>query len=221
MKLLLFGATGMIGQGVLRQALVDPDVTAVVTITRVSTGTTHPKLREIVRADVSDLSGLDAELASCDACLFCLGVSAVGMTEEAYSKLTHDLTLAVANRLVALNPAMTFLYISGAGTDATEKGRSMWARVKGKTENDLLRLPFKASYMLRPGYIQPLHGIKSKTRLYRVIYNVMAPVSPLLRRLFPRAVTDTDNLSRAMLRIARTGAPRSVLENADLNALGA
>jgi uncharacterized protein YbjT (DUF2867 family) len=221
MKLLLFGATGMIGQGVLRQALVDPDVTAVVTITRVPTGTTHPKLREIVRADVSDLSGLDAELASCDACLFCLGVSAVGMTEEAYSKLTHDLTLAVANRLVALNPGMTFLYISGAGTDATEKGRSMWARVKGKTENDLLRLPFKASYMLRPGYIQPLHGIKSKTRLYRVIYNVMAPVSPLLRRLFPRAVTDTDNLSRAMLRIARTGASRPVLENGDLNALGA
>ncbi len=221
MKLLLFGATGMIGQGVLRQALVDPDVTAVVTITRVPTGTTHPKLREIVRADVSDLSGLDAELSSCDACLFCLGVSAVGMTEEAYSKLTHDLTLAVANRLVALNPGMTFLYISGAGTDATEKGRSMWARVKGKTENDLLRLPFKASYMLRPGYIQPLHGIKSKTRLYRVIYSVMAPVSPLLRRLFPRAVTDTDNLSRAMLRIARTGASRPVLENGDLNALGA
>jgi uncharacterized protein YbjT (DUF2867 family) len=220
MKLLLFGATGMIGQGVLRQALVDPDVTAVVTITRVPTGTSHPKLREMVRADVSDLSGLDAELASCDACLFCLGVSAVGMTEEAYSKLTHDLTLAVATRLVALNPGMTFLYISGAGTDPTEKGRSMWARVKGKTENDLLRLPFKASYMLRPGYIQPLHGIKSKTRLYRVIYNVMAPVSPLLRRLFPRAVTNTDNLSRAMLRIARTGAPRPVLENGDLNALG-
>ena len=221
MKLLLFGATGMVGQGVLRQALMDADVSAVVVVTRVSTGTSHPKLREVVRADVADLAGLDTELATCDACMFCLGVSAVGLTEEQYTKVTHDLTLAVARRLVALNPGMTFLYVSGAGTDSSEKGRAMWARVKGKTENALARLPFKASYMVRPGVIQPRHGIRSKTRLYRVLYVALAPVVPLLRWLFPRSITDTDKLSRAMLKVARTGAPRPVLDNADLNALGA
>jgi uncharacterized protein YbjT (DUF2867 family) len=221
MKLLLFGATGMVGQGVLRQALLDPEVSAVVAITRAATGTTHPKLREVVRADVGDLAGLDTELAGCDACLFCLGVSALGMTEEAYTKVTHDLTLAIANRLVALNPAMTFLFVSGAGTDSTEKGRAMWARVKGKTENALARLPFKASYMVRPGVIQPRHGIRSKTRLYRVGYAALSPVVPLLRWMFPDRITDTDKISRAMLRVARSGAPRPVLENADLNALGA
>ena len=221
MKLLLFGATGMVGQGVLRQALLDPGVSAVVAISRAATSTTHPKLREIVRADVGDLAGLDAELATCDACLFCLGVSAVGMTEEAYTKVTHDLTLAIANRLVALNPAMTFLFVSGAGTDSTEQGRAMWARVKGKTENALARLPFKASYMVRPGVIQPRHGIRSKTRLYRVLYAVLSPVVPLLRWMFPDQITDTDKISRAMLKVARSGAPRPVLENADLNALGA
>ena len=221
MKLLLYGATGMVGQGVLRQALLDPQVSAVVAVTRAPTGTTHPKLREIVRADVGDLAGLDAELASCDACLFCLGVSAVGLSEEQYTKITHDLTLAIANRLVALNPAMTFLFVSGAGTDSSEQGGAMWARVKGKTENALARLPFKASYMVRPGAIQPRHGIRSKTRLYRVGYAVLSPVIPLLRWMFPNSITDTDKISRAMLKVARSGAPRPVLENADLNALGA
>jgi uncharacterized protein YbjT (DUF2867 family) len=221
MKLLLFGATGMVGQGALRQALLDPDVTSVVSITRAPGGTSHPKLREIVRRDVADLTGLDADLATCNACLFCLGVSAVGLSEEAYTKITHDLTLAVAKWLVALNPAMTFLYVSGAGTDSTEQGRAMWARVKGKTENALLRLPFKASYMLRPGIIQPRHGIKSRTRAYRIGYAVLAPVVPLLRWWFPQKVTNTDNVARAMLRIARAGAPRPVVENGDLNELGA
>jgi uncharacterized protein YbjT (DUF2867 family) len=221
MKLLLYGATGMVGQGVLRQALLDPGVSAVVAITRAPTGTTHPKLREIVRADVGDLAGLDAELASCDACLFCLGVSAVGMTEEAYTKITHDLTLAIASRLVALNPAMTFLFVSGAGTDSSEKGGAMWARVKGKTENALLRLPFKASYMVRPGVIQPRHGIRSKTRLYRVGYAALSPLVPLLKLAFPGKITDTDKISRAMIKVARSGAPKTVLENDDLNALGA
>jgi uncharacterized protein YbjT (DUF2867 family) len=221
MKLLLYGATGMVGQGVLRQALLDPGVSAVVAITRAPTGTTHPKLREIVRADVGDLAGLDAELASCDACLFCLGVSAVGLSEEQYTKITHDLTLAIANRLVALNPAMTFLFVSGAGTDSSEQGGAMWARVKGKTENALLRLPFKASYMIRPGVIQPRHGIRSKTRLYRVAYAALSPLVPVLKLVFPRHITDTDKISRAMIKVARSGAPRPVLENADLNALGA
>jgi uncharacterized protein YbjT (DUF2867 family) len=221
MNILLFGATGMIGRGVLRQALLDPEVSGVVVVTRTPTGTSHPKLREHVRGDPGDLAGLDAALTGLDACLFCLGVSALGLDEAAYSRITYDLTLAVAERLARLNPGMTFLYVSGAGTDATENGRTMWARVKGRTENALRRLPFKAAFMFRPGFIQPLHGIKSKTRLYRAIYAVLAPAGPLLRRLFPGGVTDTDHLSRAMLRAAKHGAPRVVLENRDINALGA
>jgi len=219
MKIALFGATGMVGQGVLRECLLAPDVEAVVSIGRSATGQQHEKLREIVRPDPADLAELEGELRGCDACFFCLGVSSAGMSEAAYRAVTHDLTLAVARTLVALNPALRFVYVSGAGTDATERGRTMWARVKGQTENDLLRLPFAVAVMFRPGFIQPLHGIRSRTRIYRAAYAVFSPLFPILNAAFPDQVTTTERLGRAMLAVARHGAPKSVLETRDINAL--
>jgi uncharacterized protein YbjT (DUF2867 family) len=217
MKILLFGATGMIGQGVLRESLLDPEVESVLCVGRAATGQTHDKLREIVHADLFDLGPIAAELEGRDACLFCLGVSSAGMREADYRRVTYDLTLSVARTLAERSPGMTFLYISGAGTDSSEKGGSMWARVKGETENALLKLPFRAAYMLRPGYIQPLHGITSKTTLYRVLYAGIGPLYPVLKALAPNLVTTTEGLGRAMLLVARKGAPKKVLEVRDLN----
>jgi uncharacterized protein YbjT (DUF2867 family) len=219
MKVLLFGATGMIGQGVLRECLLDDDVESVLTVGRVATGQKHEKLRELVCADLYDLSAIEPQLAGNDACFFCLGVSSAGMSEQDYTKVTYDLTLAVAHVLVKASPGMTFVYVSGAATDSSEKGRTMWARVKGRTENALLKLPFKTAYMFRPAFIQPMHGIVSRTRLYRVLYAFVGPLYPLLKVLFPRYVTTTEKVGRAMLRVVRRGAAKQVLENADINAL--
>jgi uncharacterized protein YbjT (DUF2867 family) len=219
MKVLLFGATGMVGQGVLRECLLDPDVTNVLSVGRAATGQDHPKLREIVHKDLSDVSSLAGEMAGHDACFFCLGVSSAGMTEETYTRLTYDLTLAVAEVLAKESPGITFVYVSGEGTDGTEHGRSMWARVKGRTENALLRLPFKAAYMFRPGLIQPMHGIKSKTRLYRAVYAVTGPLLPLLKAVAPKHVTTTEQVGRAMLEVAKHGADKRVLETPDINAV--
>jgi len=218
-RVILFGATGMVGQGALRECLLDPGVMEVLVIGRSATRQQHPKLREVIHDDLFDLSSIAAQLAGYDACLFCLGVTSAGMSEADYTRVTHDLTLSVARTLAQLNPSMTFLYISGAGTDSSEHGRSMWARVKGRTENDLLRERFKAAYMLRPGYIQPMHGIKSKTPLYRAIYPIVAPLYPVLKVLAPKFVTTTEDLGRAMVTIAKSGAPKSVLEVPDINAL--
>jgi uncharacterized protein YbjT (DUF2867 family) len=160
-----------------------------------------------------------SQLAGYDACFFCLGVSAAGMSEAAYARVTYDLTLAVAETLARLNPGMTFVYVSGMGTDASEHGRVMWARVKGRTENALLRLPFRGAYMFRPGFIQPLHGIRSKTRLYRAVYAVTTPLFPLLKMLGPGAITTTEQVGRAMIAVARDGYPKRVLEQRDINAL--
>ncbi|MEQ5842644.1 NAD(P)H-binding protein [Paraburkholderia acidicola] len=219
MKVVIFGATGMVGQGVLRECLRDPDVTKVLTIGRAATGQLDPRLHELVRSDLTQYAGLDDELSGYDACFFCLGVSSVGMKEGDYSRITYDLTLAAASVLARLNPAMTFVYVSGSGTDSSEQGRVMWARVKGRTENALRRLPFKAVYLFRPGVIQPLHGVRSKTRLYHVFYVLLAPLLSTARRLFPAQVQTTESLGRAMLAVARHGAPGAVLEPADLNAL--
>jgi len=216
MKVLLFGATGMVGQGALRECLLDPGVESVVSVARSATGQSHPKLRELLHSDFLDFSGLESQLTGFDACFFCLGVSSAGMTEESYQRITYGFTMAAARILAKLNPAMTFIYVSGAGTDSSEHGRSMWARVKGKTENELLRLPFRA-FMLRPGLIVPLHGIKSKTKLYRVLYMLLGPVPLWLYRLFPKYVTTTERLGRVMLQIARTGYPKSVLETDDIS----
>jgi uncharacterized protein YbjT (DUF2867 family) len=218
-KVILFGATGMVGQGVLRECLLAGDVDNVLAIGRTSTGQQHPKLQEIVRSDLFDLSPLESRLAGFDACFFCLGISAAGMSEQDYRRVTYDLTIAVAKVLVRLNPAMTFIYVSGAGTDSTERSRMMWARVKGKTENDLLKMPFRAAYMFRPGYIQPLHGIRTKTKWYGALYAVMGPLYPIWKRLLPKYVTTTECVGRAMLNVVRHGAPKRFLENWDINGL--
>jgi uncharacterized protein YbjT (DUF2867 family) len=219
MKVLLFGATGMIGQGVLREGLLDPGVTELRAIVRRPSGQTHPKLKEILHEDFLDFSAIEGELSGLDACCFCLGVSSTGLDEAAYRRITFDLTLAAARTLARLNPQMTFSYVSGAGTDSTERGRIMWARVKGRTENALLRLPFKAVYLFRPGLIQPLHGITSSTPLYRRIYRLLGPVFPLLRRFLPDSFTTTEQLGKAMLQAGLKGAPKTILENRDINRL--
>ena len=209
----------MVGQGVLRECLLDPDVERVLSIARTPTGRREPKLRELVYSDFFDFSPIENDLAGYDACFFCLGISSAGMKEDDYRRVTYDITLAAARVLARQNPGMTFIYVSGTGTDSSEKGRSMWARVKGKTENDLLRLPFKAAYMFRPGAIVPLHGIKSKTKLYQVFYTALGPLLPMMYKVFPQYVTTTEQIGRAMLMVAKQGAPKSVLENSDINTI--
>ena len=221
MNVVLFGATGMIGQGVLHECLVDPDVQRVVTVGRASTGQQHPKLREIVHADLFDLSAIERDLTGLDACFFCLGVTSAGMSEAEYMRVTYDLTMVAAQTLVRLNPQMTFVFVSGVGTDSSERGRTMWARVKGKAENALLRLPFKRAYMFRPGLIQPMHGIRSRTKAYRVFYALAAPIFPILKRLFPGTMTTTERLGQAMLAAAKHGAPEAILDTAAINRLSA
>lgn len=209
----------MVGQGALRECLLDRDVEAVLTIGRLVTGQQHAKLQEIASTNLFDLSAIEGRLSGFDACLFCLGVSAAGMNEQAYRRITYELTMSVARTLVRLNPGMTFIYVSGAGTDSSERSRMMWARVKGKTENDLLKMPFRAAYMFRPGYIQPLHGIRTKTKWYGALYAVMGPLYPIWKRLLPKYVTTTECVGRAMLKVVRQGAANRFLENQDINRL--
>lgn len=218
MKVILFGATGMIGQGVLRECLLAADVERVLVIGRSPVGQRHDKLREIIHRDFVDFAAIEDELTGYDAGFFCLGASAAGLREPEYRRITYEFTLSGARTLARRNPDLTFVYVSGQGTDSSERGRSMWARVKGETENALLALPLRA-YMFRPGMIQPLHGVTSRTRLYRVAYRVVGPLLPLIRRLWPGQVTTTEQLGRAMLHVARQGAPKRVLETADINAL--
>jgi len=220
MRVVMFGASGMVGQGVLRECLLDTQVDAVLSVGRTSTGQRAEKLQEILLKDVGDLTGVEDRLRGYDACFFCLGVSSAGMSEADYRRVTYDLTVGVAQTLVRLSPGMTFVYITGAGTDSTEHGRSMWARIKGQTENALLRMPFKAAYMFRPAVIQPLHGIHSKTRSYRILYAVMWPFIPLVKALSPNSVTSTERVGRAMIRVALEGAPTRVLGTREINALG-
>jgi len=219
MKVILFGATGMVGQGVLRECLLDADVESVLAVGRSPTGQRHAKLREIVHDNFLDYSGVESQLAGFDACFFCLGVSSVGMGEERYRHLTYDITMAAARTLAKLNPDMVFTYVTGRGTDSTEQGRLMWARVKGKTENDLLKLPFKAAYMFRPAGIQPLHGVRSKTTWVQAIYVATAPLLSLLNRTSPNYMTTTEQVGRAMIKVARDGFPKPVLESEDINAV--
>ena len=213
MRVILFGATGMVGQGVLRECLLDERVEAVLTVGRSPVGTTHPKLTELVREDLFD----PEPITGYDTCFFCLGLSSVGVAADEYERITYQLTLSVAR---TLPENTTFVYVSGASTDSTERGRVRWARVKGATENALAKLPLR-TFFFRPGYIQPLHGITSKTPLYRTIYRVAAPLYPVLRRLAPRAVTTTEEIGRAMLEVAAHGYERQILENTDITAAAA
>jgi hypothetical protein len=202
MKVLIFGATGMVGQGVLRECLRAPDVKAVLSVGRTATGwlsgVQNPRLREIVHADMSSYGDIESELAG-------------------YERITYDFTLAAAQTLCRLNPQMTFIYISGSGTDSSEKGCMMWARVKGRTENALLRLPFKA-YIFRPGFIEPMDGIQSKTPSYRIFYRVTKPLLPLLRRAFPNWILSTREIGQAMLSVARDDYKKWILETRDIRA---
>jgi len=220
MNVIVFGATGMVGSGVLIECLEDPRVRSVLALGRQRCGVIHPKLREHIRSDFFDYGDAKADLKGHDACFFCLGVSVVGKTEAAYHRMTYELTLSAAKVMAELNPGLTFCYVSGEGTDSTERGRYMWARVKGKTENQLLRMPLNA-YLFRPGYIQPMKGVRSKTTWYQAFYNVAAPLYPLLKRLLPRHVTTTENVGRAMIRVAADGYSKRALENRDINALAA
>jgi uncharacterized protein YbjT (DUF2867 family) len=218
-KVILFGATGMVGQGVLRECLRDREVTLVRVVGRSPSGVDHPKVRETVHPDLWNYSSIEPDLTGYDACFFCLGVSSVGTPESEYERITYGITLAAAETLVRLNPAMTFVYVSGAGTDSSEHGCVAWARVKGRTENALLALPFKAAYMFRPGVIQPLDGIQAKTASVRIFYSLTKPLLPMLRRAFPAHILTTAQIGRAMLIVARTGAPKHVLETRDISAL--
>jgi uncharacterized protein YbjT (DUF2867 family) len=217
MKVILFGGSGMVGQGVLRECLIDASVESVLSVGRSPLGVQHPKLREIFHKDFTDYSAIESQLSGYDACFFCLGVSSIGMDEERYRHLTYDITMAAARTLVRLNPGMVFTYVTGRGTDSTEQGPRRWARVKGKTENDLLKLPFKAAYMFRPNGIQPLHGVRSKTGWINAVYAVTAPLLAYMVRVTPDQMTTSERLGRAMISVVRNGYPKPILESADIN----
>jgi uncharacterized protein YbjT (DUF2867 family) len=219
MRVVLFGASGMVGASALIECLGDPRVESVLVVGRRSSGVILPKVTEIVHSDFFDFTPLEPRFSDCDACFFCLGVSAAGLREEAYHRVTYELTLAAARSMLAAKSKLTFCYVSGAGTDSTERGRSMWARVKGKTENALLALPFKAAFMLRPAYIQPLRGVQSKTPQYRAFYAVLGPLYPVLRRLAPRHVTTSVDVGRALIHLAAEGFPRPIVNTEDINRL--
>lgn len=209
----------MVGQGVVLECIRDPEVERVVLVGRSRSPVDDSKVEQHVLSDITALSGLRDELSSIDACFWCLGVTSTGLDEEAYRRVTLDLTVAVARQLVEFNPGMTFVLISGVGADSTERGRLMWARVKGATENAILALPFANAYAVRPSFIQPLDGIKSRTPMYNLFYTLAGPIFPLLHRLMPQRLTTTRELGKAMLALARRGSEKRVLAPSDMNRL--
>ena len=220
MKVIITGATGMVGKGVLLECLDSEAIQEVLVIGRSSIEMEHPKLSELLHKDFSDFSSVQNKLQGYDACFFCLGVSSAGMKENAYKTITYDFTLALANTLLPTNPGMTFNYVSGEGTDSTEKGRSMWARVKGKTENDLLQLGFKQAYMFRPGAIIPLRGIKSRTKSYQFIYDYFMWLVKLVKALAPKSVVNTTQIGKAMINSVSQGYEKKILRPNDIQILG-
>jgi uncharacterized protein YbjT (DUF2867 family) len=221
MNVIVFGASGMVGKGVLLEALESPEVERVLVVGRSSCGVTHAKLKELLHKDMYEYASIEQELTGYDACFFTLGVSSAGMNEADYTKVTYDLTLAAARTLVKVNPQMTFIYVSGANTDSTEQGGTMWARVKGKTENAILKLGFKAAYMFRPGYIHPMKGVTSRTRLYRIGIAVAKPLFPIFNALAPDSVTTTEKVGLAMIHVVKRGYSKPHIDPKDINALAA
>lgn len=215
MKVLLFGVTGMVGQGVLRECLIDDRVTEIVSVIRSRSGKRDPKLSEIVLPDVTAIAQTGKRLSGFDACFFCLGVSSVGLSEKDYASVTFGLTLAVAAVLAPHNPDMTFICVTGAGTGRNR--RNMWARVKARTEDGLAAMPFKTAYFFRPAFIQLLHGVVSKTRWYITMCAALRPISPLLTSRFPAIATTTERLGKAMINVAAFGYSTRVLGSRAIN----
>jgi hypothetical protein len=211
-RAIITGATGMVGEGVLHECLYSPEVESVLVINRRSCNVHHPKLKEIIHSNFFDITDIKAQLVGFNACFFCMGVSSVGLKENEYHRLTYDLTLGIASVLATQNPDMVFCYVSGVGTDSTEKGRIMWARVKGKTENHLMQLPFRGAYMFRPGFIQPTKGLKNAYRIYKVF----APFYPVWKLLFPKFVCTLTEIGLAMINAASKGHEKQVLEIKDI-----
>jgi hypothetical protein len=219
MKVIITGSTGMVGKGLLLECIDNPLVESILLVNRQPVGITHSKIREIIHPDFFYLSPIEDQLAGYDACFFCLGVSSASLTEETYARLTYDLTTGFARALLKKNTAMTFCYISGKGTDSTENGVSMWARVKGRTENALITMGFKGAYMFRPGFIKPMEGVTSKTRLYQYVYMVLNPFFPWIMKI-PNFATESATLSRAMIQVAAKGYGKNILEVQDINLAG-
>ncbi len=216
LKVIITGTTGMVGEGVLHECLFHPQVESIVVINRKPCGVQHAKLTEIIHQDFFDISSLEKSVTGFNACFFCLGVSSVGMNESDYTRMTHTLTMHIAGVLCKVNPDMTFCYISGAGTDSTELGRSMWARVKGRTENDLMKLPFRAVYCFRPPMIEPTKGLHNTLSMYKYL----GWIAPILRSLAPNYIITLKQLGLAMIRSALEGYKSPVLEAADIKSSG-
>jgi len=215
-KAIITGSTGMVGEGVLHICLNNPNVENVLVINRKPCGITHPKLKEIIHKDFMDLTEIENQLVGYNSCYFCAGISSIGKNEEEFRKITYDLTLNFAKTLVKSNSQMVFTYVSGTGTDSSEKGKIMWARIKGKTENDLLKLPFKDAFMFRPGYIQPIKGLKNSYKIYKIT----SPLYPILEKFFPKHVITLEELGNSMINITQNGYEKKVLENVDMRKIG-
>ncbi|MGO9481944.1 MAG: NAD-dependent epimerase/dehydratase family protein [Candidatus Kryptoniota bacterium] len=213
---IIFGATGMVGEGVLHECLKHPSVDSVLVINRRPCNVEHRKLKELIHDDFHSFSKIEEHLKGYNACYFCLGITSVWKSEKDYTAVTYDLTMQAAETLSRLSPEMIFCYVSGEGTDGTGKGRLMWSRVKGKTENDLMKLPFKAAYMFRPGFIKPIRGLKNAYGVSRVL----GLFYPVLRRLLPKHVCTLEDLGTAMINVTMNGFTKNILENKDIDELG-
>ena len=221
MKVIITGASGMVGKGVLLECLDHKDVESVLSIGRSAVGIKNPKLKELIHTDFSQFSSLKDELSGYDACFFCMGISAAGMKEKDYSNITYNFTLSLAKTLLTLNPQITFNYVSGEGTDSSEKGRTMWARVKGRTENDLLKLGFKQAFMFRPGVIIPERGIKSKTKSYQFVYDYFMWLIKLIKRMSPNSVVNTTQIGLAMIKSVNNSYQKKIIHPKDIIELAA
>ena len=218
-RAIITGATGMVGHAALLECIENAEVEEVLVINRSALGLKHPKLKEVIHKDFFDLASIKKQLSGYNACYFCIGVSSVGMSEEKYHRFTYDLTVSFAETVALLNEGLTFCYVSGAGTDSSEAKTIMWARVKGKTENKLLSMPFKSAYMFRPGYIQPMKGVKTRVFIYQAAYKVLSPLYPILKGVFPNGVTNSAQLGRAMISVSKSGFPKMILETSDINSI--